>query len=58
MQTIEAAARKVIAAIAEGDNLRMQMAIVRRVSKYEPIDTIGLGRQIAKTAIAAGRYTV
>jgi butyryl-CoA dehydrogenase len=58
MQIIELAARKVIAAVAEGDMLRTQMAILRRLAKYEPSDTIGLGREIASQVIAAGRYTV
>ena len=58
MQTVEQSARKVIAGSADGDMLRTQMAIVRRLSKYEPADTIAIGRQIAKAVIAAGRYTV
>jgi alkylation response protein AidB-like acyl-CoA dehydrogenase len=58
MQTVEASARKVIAAVAEGDMLRTQMAILRRLTKYEPADTIGLGRQIARQVIDAGRYVV
>ena len=48
MQIIESSARKVIPAVAEGDMLRTQMAILRRFCKYEPSDTIGLGRQIAR----------
>ena len=58
MQTVELAARKVIAACAEGDMLRTQMAILRRLSKFEPSDTIALGRQIAQQVISNGRYTV
>lgn len=58
MQTVEFAARKVIAAVAEGDMLRTQMAILRRLSKFEPSDTIALGRQIAQQVISSGRYTV
>jgi len=57
-QTVELSARKVIAAVAEGDMLRTQMAILRRLSKHEPADTIALGRAIARYAIEAGRYTV
>ena len=57
-ERIEAAARKVIAAVAEGDMLRMQMAILRRLAKHEPVDTVGLGRQIARHVIAAGRYSL
>jgi butyryl-CoA dehydrogenase len=48
----------VIAAVAEGDMLRTQMAILRRLSKHEPADTIGIGRQIAKHVLAAGRYAL
>jgi len=50
-QTVELAARKVIAAVAEGDMLRTQMAILRRLSKHEPADTIALGRQIARHVV-------
>jgi len=53
MEVIEAAVRKVIAAVAEGDMLRTQMAIVRRLSKYDPIDTIGVGRRVARRALSA-----
>ncbi|HEX3744752.1 MAG TPA: acyl-CoA dehydrogenase family protein [Bryobacteraceae bacterium] len=56
--TVELSARKIVSAAAEGDMLRTQMAILRRLSKHEPADTVSIGRQIARTAIAAGRYTV
>jgi butyryl-CoA dehydrogenase len=55
---VEASARKTVAAVAEGDMLRTQMAIVRRLAKHEPADTVALGRAIAKHMIVAGRYTV
>lgn len=58
MQTVELAARKVIAACAEGDMLRTQMAILRRLAKFEPSDTIALGGQIAQQVISVGRYAV
>jgi butyryl-CoA dehydrogenase len=57
-QTVELSARKVIATVVEGDMLRTQMAILRRLAKHEPADTIGLGRQIAKHVLAAGKYTL
>jgi alkylation response protein AidB-like acyl-CoA dehydrogenase len=57
-ETIQARARRVIAAVAEGDMLRTQMAILRRLGKYEPADTIAIGRQIAGQVIANGRYAV
>ena len=58
MQTVELAARKVIAGAAEGDMLRTQMAILRRLAKHEPADTMALGRQIAKHVVAAGKYAL
>jgi Acyl-CoA dehydrogenase, C-terminal domain len=58
MQKVELAARKVIATVAEGDMLRTQMAIVRRLAKYEPADTIAIGRQIARHVLTAGRYSL
>jgi butyryl-CoA dehydrogenase len=38
--------------------LRTRMAIVRRLSKHEPADTIGLGRQIARHVLAGGKYAL
>jgi len=58
MQIVESSARKVIAAVAEGDMLRTQAAILRRLAKYEPVNTVALSRQIAKHVLAAGRYVV
>jgi butyryl-CoA dehydrogenase len=56
MPRLEAAAKKVIAAVAEGDNLRAQLAILRRLGKYEPANTIALRQQIANRVIEAGKY--
>ena len=58
MEKIEAAARKVIAAVAEGDMLRTQLAILRRLAKYEPFNTIELRQQIAGKVIERGKYTL
>ena len=55
---VEGAAERVIGAVAEGDTLRTQMAIFRRLSKHEPINTVSLGREIADEMVAAGRYTL
>ncbi len=54
---VEDAAERVIGAVAEGDTLRTQMAIFRRLSKHEPVNTVALGRAIAEEIIEAGRYT-
>ena len=56
MERIEASARKVIAAIAEGDTLRTQLAILKRLSKFQPYNTVALRRQIAARILEAGKY--
>jgi hypothetical protein len=56
MSTIELSARKVIAAVAEGDALRTQLTILRRLSKHDTADTIALRRAIARHVIRAGKY--
>jgi butyryl-CoA dehydrogenase len=53
---IESAARMVIAASSEGDMLRSQMAILRRLCKHEPFDTIALRQTIAQRVIENGKY--
>jgi butyryl-CoA dehydrogenase len=55
---IEAAAKKVIAAVAEGDMLRTQLAILRRLAKHEPFNIIELRQQIAQKMIERGKYTL
>jgi len=58
MDKIEAAAKKVIAAVAEGDMLRTQLAILRRLAKHETFNTIDLRQQIAGKVIERGKYTL
>ena len=56
MTILEPAARRVLAAVAEGDMLRTQLAILRRLVKHEPADTIQIGRALARQAVEAGKY--
>jgi alkylation response protein AidB-like acyl-CoA dehydrogenase len=58
MDKIEAAAKKVIAAVADGDMLRTQLAILRRLAKHEPFNPIDLRQQIASKVIERGKYTL
>jgi alkylation response protein AidB-like acyl-CoA dehydrogenase len=58
MEKIEAAAKKVIAAVADGDMLRTQLAILRRLAKHEPFNTIELRQQIAQKMIERGKYAL
>ncbi len=52
----EQAGRRILAACGEGDTLRTQLAILRRLAKSTPADTIGLSRKVAAACIAAERY--
>jgi butyryl-CoA dehydrogenase len=58
MPRIEAAARKVLAEVAEGDMLRTAMAILRRLAKHEPANVIGLQEQVAARTLEAGKYAL
>ena len=58
MERMEAAARKILTAVAEGDNLRVQMAILRRLAKHDPYNTIALRQQIARKTIDRGKYAI
>jgi len=58
LERIESAARMVVAAASEGDMLRSQMAILRRLSKYEPFNTIALRDKVARKVIETGKYQV
>ena len=58
MVRIEAAARKIIAAVADGDTMRTQMAILRRLAKHEPFNTVAARQKIAQKVLEAGRYVL
>jgi butyryl-CoA dehydrogenase len=58
IERIESAARMVIAASAEGDIFRSQMAILRRLCKYEPFNTVALRQKIAEKVIETGKYVI
>ena len=58
MERIESAARMTIAAGSEGDMLRSQMAILRRLAKYEPFNTVALRQRIAEKVLESGKYLV
>ena len=58
MGLAEQAARRVLAACGEGDMLRTQLAILRRLVRYTPADTVGLSRTVARSCIQLERYPV
>jgi butyryl-CoA dehydrogenase len=52
----EQAARRILAACAEGDELRTQLAILRRLARSSPSDTVALTRAVAKRCIEVEKY--
>jgi alkylation response protein AidB-like acyl-CoA dehydrogenase len=55
---IESLAKNALAAMAEGDTLKTQLAAIRRFSRYTPINTVATRRQIADAMIQAGKYNL
>lgn len=56
MRAVDDAARTVLSACADGDMLRTQLAALRRFTRRDSADLIGLRRQIAARLLEAGRY--
>ena len=58
MEEVERQARTVLAACAEGDDLRVQLAALKRLTKFEPVNMIALRQEIAQRLLAAQRYVL
>jgi alkylation response protein AidB-like acyl-CoA dehydrogenase len=58
MEIVESAARNVLAACSEGDTLRTNLAVLKRFTKFEPVNAIAARRRIAGHLLTAGRYLV
>ena len=58
MEKVEAAAKKIVAAVADGDMMRTQLAVLRRLAKHEPFNTIAARQKIAQRMVEAGKYVL
>ncbi|RIV28742.1 acyl-CoA dehydrogenase [Alicyclobacillaceae bacterium I2511] len=58
LSRIEGHAKAILAAMEEGDTLRTQLAVLRKLTRVEPINAKTQKRQIAQAVIAAERYLV
>jgi len=56
MAVAEDAARRVVSACAEGDLQRTQLAILRRLARHAPANTVALSRAVARQCTVAERY--
>lgn len=57
MPRVDGLAKTVLSAVEEGDTLRTELAGLRRLLRYTPVNTVTLRRQIAERLIAQGQYT-
>jgi alkylation response protein AidB-like acyl-CoA dehydrogenase len=53
---VETGSRRALAAVAEGDMLRTQLAVLRRFLKRDPADTIAMRQRISAAVQAGDRY--
>ncbi|MGH9485751.1 MAG: hypothetical protein ACRD1F_11910, partial [Terriglobales bacterium] len=58
LDEVDIIARRGLAAISSGDELRTQAAWLRRLLKRDLIDAAGIEQQIAMRIIEEGRYQV
>jgi hypothetical protein len=58
MEIVESAARNALAACSEGDTLRTNLAVLKRFTKFEPVNAIAARRRIAERLLTSGRYLV
>jgi alkylation response protein AidB-like acyl-CoA dehydrogenase len=55
-ERVEGFAKQALAAIAEGDTLRTQLSALKKLARFNPINTVALRRGIVDTVIKMGRY--
>jgi hypothetical protein len=56
MDRVEKQARTAVAAVADGDMLRIQLAALKRFTKREAVDTIAIRRRVAAAVLSGERY--
>ena len=53
---VELNARAALATMAEGDELRTQLAALRRLLKVTPVNTVAMRRRLAEAAVTKAGY--
>jgi len=54
---VEASAKKVLADVADGDMLRTQMTILRRLVKADPVNVIAAREKVVARVLEAGKFS-
>jgi alkylation response protein AidB-like acyl-CoA dehydrogenase len=55
-ERVESYAKQAFAAIAEGDTLKTQLSALKKMTRFTPVNTVGLRREVADAVIKIGRY--
>jgi alkylation response protein AidB-like acyl-CoA dehydrogenase len=58
MSRVDFSARQVLAAVADGDTLRTQLAALRRLMRWLPVNTIRARQRIAEFLIDSNKYAL
>ncbi|MDP3063670.1 MAG: acyl-CoA dehydrogenase, partial [Chloroflexota bacterium] len=58
LEQAETTARRALAGMERGDALEGHLSLVGRLFKRPPLDTVALGRRVARRVLAAGGYTL
>lgn len=53
---VEDYAKQVLSAIAEGDTLRTQLSGLKKLTRFTPVNTVALRREVADYTIKMGKY--
>jgi hypothetical protein len=53
---VEGFAKQALSAIAEGDTLRTQLSALKKLTRFIPVNTVALRREIANYTIKVGKY--
>jgi len=55
-ERIEHLAKEQLAAMEEGDSLRTQLSVLKKLARYQPVNTVKLKRDIAAKVVDAEKY--
>lgn len=53
---VEGYAKQALSAIAEGDTLRTQLSALKKLTRFTPVNTVALRREVADYTIKMGKY--
>jgi butyryl-CoA dehydrogenase len=56
MDRVETSARRLLAAVDEGDTLRTYLAALKRFTKRETLNTVALRREVAEAVVQSEAY--